>query len=497
MAISPPLRWQGGDITFNERVLNVRNYGAVADGSSHPLSGYYGTLAAAQAVYPHATALTQEIDWAAIQGALNAARTGLNGRVVYAPSGNYYLNANLSIPEGVTLKGTWHSGQMNKRTGGWTIAESPTVGGTTFSIKVGSGTGPVPGAIGSAESTGNYGTAFLTVGANATVEGITFYQPDQLVSAYPPVTYPFAVALRHNNPTIRNCQLYNVYNGIDARFNERFRIENVHGQPLACGIHVDKIYDVGRIRDVHFLPHWALFLGGFTDQASRWSRENARALVFGRADWIQLSGVFCYGYNIGLDFVETVTETFEGASLGGGSCNGEFSDFGMDDCDTGVYLREAEIFGLHFTNFSLVGVYTSGQTGSAPVPIRIASTYTGVAQFVNGGIWGSYNHAVHASASSSGPNGVIKLNEITMRGWNQDATGRYAIDLAGPSGSNSFKPTIQNIYFAKDAPHFRFTGRVQALVDSLTCQGALQFLNSSTLGCTIGGNLLSNLLPEG
>jgi hypothetical protein len=43
------------------------NWGGVCDGNSHPLSSVYSTLAAAQAVYPFSVALTDELDWAAIQ----------------------------------------------------------------------------------------------------------------------------------------------------------------------------------------------------------------------------------------------------------------------------------------------------------------------------------------------------------------------------------------------------------------------------------------------
>ncbi len=50
---------------------NVKDYGAIADGSYHPLSERFATLADAQAVYPFVTSLSQSIDWAAIQSCLN------------------------------------------------------------------------------------------------------------------------------------------------------------------------------------------------------------------------------------------------------------------------------------------------------------------------------------------------------------------------------------------------------------------------------------------
>ena len=52
--------------------VNVKNFGAIMDGASHPLSSKYGSLGAAQAVYPHAITLSDEIDWCAIQGCVNA-----------------------------------------------------------------------------------------------------------------------------------------------------------------------------------------------------------------------------------------------------------------------------------------------------------------------------------------------------------------------------------------------------------------------------------------
>lgn len=55
---------------FNGEV-DIAQFGAVMSNASIPLSVQFGSLAAAQAVYPHATALTDEVDWAAFQSAAN------------------------------------------------------------------------------------------------------------------------------------------------------------------------------------------------------------------------------------------------------------------------------------------------------------------------------------------------------------------------------------------------------------------------------------------
>jgi len=74
-------------------VVNVKDFGAVGDGVSRPLSTIYATLSAAQSVYPFVTSLSQELDWAAIQAAINAFNYG----TVVFPKGNYLINSNITL----------------------------------------------------------------------------------------------------------------------------------------------------------------------------------------------------------------------------------------------------------------------------------------------------------------------------------------------------------------------------------------------------------------
>lgn len=79
------------------QVHNAKAYGAVGDGAAHPLSENYATLAAAQAVYPRATALTEQLDRHAIQRAIDVA--GSWGTVL-VPQGRYRIDATLLIGDG-------------------------------------------------------------------------------------------------------------------------------------------------------------------------------------------------------------------------------------------------------------------------------------------------------------------------------------------------------------------------------------------------------------
>ncbi len=81
--------------------------GAFGDGRSHPLSERFSTLKAAQAVYPCATDLTDEIDWCAIQTAIDTAEKNTSG-LVHVPNGGqaYILNRGLRVnPARVSMRG--------------------------------------------------------------------------------------------------------------------------------------------------------------------------------------------------------------------------------------------------------------------------------------------------------------------------------------------------------------------------------------------------------
>lgn len=80
--------------------LNVKWYGAIGDGSSHPASGFFGSLGAVQDVYPHATSTSNEMDWLAAEAACLQTQTFYphsNG------SGDNVHGGTVLIPYGVFL----------------------------------------------------------------------------------------------------------------------------------------------------------------------------------------------------------------------------------------------------------------------------------------------------------------------------------------------------------------------------------------------------------
>lgn len=98
-----------------DQLLNYvtpEQFGAIGDGVYHPLSERFATLATAQAVYPFVTALTQSVDWAAIQKASDYAAGVCELRF---PLKEYHLGDNyLALDNDSRWIGTVNPGWVNK-----------------------------------------------------------------------------------------------------------------------------------------------------------------------------------------------------------------------------------------------------------------------------------------------------------------------------------------------------------------------------------------------
>lgn len=81
--------------------VNIRLFGAVGDGTTHPLSEFFATLGEAQVVYPLATTLTSEIDLEALKKAVNDSPSG---STILFPKGNYLID-NFTSPKLINLIG--------------------------------------------------------------------------------------------------------------------------------------------------------------------------------------------------------------------------------------------------------------------------------------------------------------------------------------------------------------------------------------------------------
>jgi len=91
-------------------IKTVNDFGAIGDGTLHTVAEWIGAgkrfanLAALQVVYPHVTATTDSIDWAAIQAALNSI-TGYFGTAVLVQDAQYVINRPVIARRGRNILG--------------------------------------------------------------------------------------------------------------------------------------------------------------------------------------------------------------------------------------------------------------------------------------------------------------------------------------------------------------------------------------------------------
>jgi hypothetical protein len=356
-------------------------------------------------------------DTAAFQKALDAVAKG--GGTVQTGRGNFYFAGHLNVPNGVTLEGIWtsvpsHAGIRDRG------QVKPTDEGTTFLVTENRG----------AEA----GPAFVTLHNNSTLKGVVIYYPDQKTDEAP-LAYPYAIAMRGNNPAVLQVELLNPYNGIDATGNARHLIRDVSGQPLRRGIYVDGIYDIGRIENVHFNPWWSM-----RPKLFEWQMENGEAFVFGRTDWQYVFNTFCFGYKVGYRFIETRN----------GMCNGNFLGLGADDCYTALVVDASPRFGILITNGEFVSFH-----GPDPTMVAVSESNAGSVRFVNCAFWGPCNQIARIAGR-----GTVGFSDCTFMQWDAKKAGRAAVQV------QSGTVLIRGCEFQEDKPQIELGENVRRAVIS-------------------------------
>ena len=337
-----------------------------------------------------------------------------------AGRGSFYFAGHLNVPSGVTLEGIWksvpsHAGIRDRGD------MKPTDDGTTF--------------LGHRKPRRRSRPGVHHAERQQHLEGRRALLPrsEDRRSRRPP--YPYAIAMRGNNPAVLQVELLNPYNGIDATKNNRHLIRDVSGQPLRRGIYVDGIYDIGRIENVHFNPWWSM-----NPKLFNWQMENGEAFVFGRTDWQYVFNTFCFGYRVGYRFIETEN----------GMCNGNFLGLGADDCYTAVLVDASPRFGILITNGEFVSFH-----GPDPTMVAVGQANSGSVRFVNCAFWGPCNQIARIAGR-----GTVGFSDCTFMQWDGKNEGRAALQVQ--SGS----VVIRGCEFQEDKPQIELGEKVHRAVIS-------------------------------
>lgn len=311
----------------------------------------------------------QTDDTAAFQAALNQAGAA-GGGAVTVPTGRYAIKGHLTIPEGVTLKGTFIApphpdASLAKMTGSVLLA---------FAGR------------GKADA-----QPFITMGGhNTTLAGFVVYYPEWKQTDMPPVPYPPTIAAGGlNNVSILDCNLVNPYEAIRLVRSGRFLIRNVYGYPIWRGIYTDYCLDVARIENVHFWPfavNWTV-----EDPYCTWINYHGVAFEFARTDWQYVANTFCYGYGVGYKFSGSPLKESELPDGQPGACNGQFMGIGADCCNTAVLIEATQWAGLQITNGEFVGRPGSDNSNGIEVAEKAQTAFVSLH---NSTFWGALDRAI-------------------------------------------------------------------------------------------------------
>jgi len=225
---------------------------------------------------------------------------------VYIPSGNYLCNNNIGhIAKNVHIKGYSRST-------------------TRFIVKYGKGIEPD-------DSSTAPDNAFITLHNRCILTDVGFVYPDN----FSPTTinsFPVTIAIVDYYGKIENIDLYNSYYGMYVA-GSGWSIKNIIGSPLKVGMYFYEVKDITNVYKIHFNRNidfnleTDIALGTVCDN---YISEYGIAFRFGRVDFTDFDGLFCYGYNTGI-----LAETSVIGSLN--SC--AFINCNMDYCTNPINLQ--------------------------------------------------------------------------------------------------------------------------------------------------------------
>jgi hypothetical protein len=375
--------------------------------------GPHGQPAALKAVADGKTDNT-----AAVQKALDAAGEA-GGGVVDLPPGRLLFSGTLSVPAGVTLRGSY-------RVPPHAAGKSAKPDGTVLLAVAGRGKPD--------------GAPFIRLaGPNAAISGLVVIYPEWKQTDVPPVPYPPCVESRDTeNVGITECCFLNPYEAIKLVKAARHLVRNVTGYPSRRGLYVDECYDIGRIENVHFWPFGLAY--DPEEPYCKWVNTQGVAFELARTDWHYVHNTFCFGYGVGYKF----------SASAAGSTNGNFLGLGADSCRRAVLVEQAQPPGLLITNGEFVGRWHSTDS----VCLEIGPKAEGKVSLVNCSFWGPIDRCVWMRS----PSGQFTASACHFVHWDENGKGSPAIQL------DAGKAIVQGCTFQQDGIQVLAGARVRSVV---------------------------------
>ena len=313
------------------------------------------------------------------------------------PAGRYCLRGTLSVPQGVTLQGTYRVPPTIAR------KDDPKPDGSVLLAFAGRGKADGPPFI-------------RLAGRNAAIAGLAVIYPEWKQTDVPPVPYPPCVESHDTeNVGVADCCFLNPYDAIHLVRAARHLIRNVTGYPSHRGIFVDECYDIGHIENIHFWPFGVAYRAD--DPYCQWVNTQGVAFELARTDWHYVFNTFCFGYGVGYKF--SASEK--------GSTNGNFLGSGGRFLPPSRPRRAGPGSGLLITNGEFVGRW--GSTDS--VGLEVGPQVEGKVSLVNCSFWGPLDRCAWIRS----PRGQATFSACHFVQWDNHGKARR------PSTSKPARPS--------------------------------------------------------
>lgn len=201
------------------------------------------------------------------------------GGIVHVPVGQYRIDDTLRIPDNTTLKGSWEGPHS-----------TPQDVGTTLYAYAG--------------RDNEDGPPFISIGWNATLQGVAIFYPEQRGDDVRP--YPWTINIeRAGRPNVIDVTLINSYNGIRTMGACTY-LRNIFLSALRRGVFTDQSFGIGRYENVHIGPFpWWNARGEYegSDDGSRaYALEHLEGFIIGKCDWHYMNNCFVIWAKAGFRF---------------------------------------------------------------------------------------------------------------------------------------------------------------------------------------------------
>ena len=262
--------------------------------------------------------------------------------------------------------------------------------------------------------------AFVTLARESTVKGLSFYYPEQKATDVRP--YPWTVSVRGDRASVIDIAMGNSYNALDCgtHNNAAHYLRNLNITALRRGVFVDRVYDIGRMENIHIHPsEWdsmGVLSSSENEALTNYLLANLEGFIIGKCDWSFMFDCFVILAKVGFRFIQLQLEP--GKDLGQAPAgNILITQSGSDLSPLAVVVEKVQDHaGIAFENCQFMN------------SIEINETNTGPVKLTNCGFWGQCRSG---SVILNKGKGEVFLTNCHFSAW-EDQNHRYTWDPKHP-----------------------------------------------------------------